>query len=276
MDIPAAFTKTDPRLYNAILVFVRQFYNLNTRWGHRFEESTMEIIDECVELQETVIEQLRPSRDEREPLTEENLLIASTLRLIALLHSIEDVAGYMLPMSNETFIKTMFLQPKVATEELGSDPSLEVSRCATPRADEGVDISLMLQDIVKIAQRLLLRGEPKDWPVVFCVLCLLRLIGDQFSTTVAYIDDVFVGRHELNGVIESLCGLYLLSTKECDPLVEDWDSKTYGELVGTESPLVECFDAMIELWIDEDFVAADYNNEMPTKIDRFMVGWGDY
>jgi hypothetical protein len=251
IEINHLLGKTESRRYDAVLAFVRQFYDINTKWDNCYEPLTMEIINQGIRVQECIMRRLRPSQYTRnpEPLNDENLLIASALRVMALGHRIMDVCGYLPNYSLKRFEETMFLEEETVPESY-VEPSYKISVFHTFAADPGgVDLSCMLQYIVETAQRMMLRQRPEDWPVIFHVLCILKLTSWKLDIDIHYICS-FKGVKNLDETWDSLCRLYLASTRGCDPLVNDWDSGRYETLVGKGDYCVSWFEALSKLWVE--------------------------
>jgi hypothetical protein len=233
---------------------VRQFWEINTHWGNWYEGLTEEFINQAVKIQEDIIHKLRPSRysgrRDLEPLDEEILLIASAFRVMALIQRLEAVWGHFCDGSPEEFKKSMFLKTEKMPDGYYDDPSYEISKHAPAYVDEGVDISSMVQEIVGVVERMLLRQRAEDWPVLFCGLCILKLATRLLPAHIDYVDG-FKDVEIFNDVWDNLCELYLASTRGCDPLVDNWDSKRYKDLVGKEKThLVEYFDELNRLWVE--------------------------
>src|SRR5947208_702715 len=110
-----------------------------------------------------------------------------------------------------------FLQPEVIQDE---HPSVEIWTCspATESAsaclghDGGRQFSSMIEDIVRITQRLHFQRRPKDWLSLFCVLCLLKsILGEiSFHPSVHLFD---CAHDALESVWSMLCQLYHVCTK---------------------------------------------------------------
>ena len=123
--------------------------------------------------------------------------------------------------------------------ETFADPSIKVYRCekafsALKDGDDGSKLSSMVQQIVRITKALILRARPADFPVIFCSLCLLRLIVSELTTTIDYLDLSDAGI-ELKSVWETLCQMFDVSTKGRHPLVDSWNAEEYETLVAYES-----------------------------------------
>ena len=191
-------------------------------------------------------------------MTEKNLLIASTLRLFAISHRVQEVWISLEEDFDGSVAQKMYLEPKVITPP-EEDPFFEVSRGEPVEIDEGHDLSAMLQDIVRIVQDLLLQGGPQDWPVVFCVLGILSLVKSALRPLkplkpLKPFDNYIHGfdrSDEVDEIWEDLCELYLACSRQCDPLVDDWNSAEYEALVGEGSHLLEYFETINADWVNE-------------------------
>ena len=184
-------------------------------------------------------------------LSEEILLIALSLRTLAFAYNYSLVA-INLPLGPR--METCFLQPEMVQDE---NPSLEIWTCspATESAsaclghDGGRQFSSMIEDIVRITQRLHFRRRPKDWPSLFCVLCLLKLILDQINGF-PFLDTFGCAHGALESVWSMLCQLYHVCTKGNHPLTHDWSVEEYTSLVENDTLAIAHFRFLNDMWIE--------------------------
>ena len=248
-----------PEFKNSIVEFLKQFHDLRARWGMHYETFTEDIIQRCAEIQEDII--LSRTLTTQGSLSEDDLVIAMALRALALAHNYPLVTC-SLPFGFATrrVPPDVFQEPEtVQGPEPGGSRSLEIWRCgsvpqmdtAQPEQDGGERLSSMIQDIVRLTQQLLLRRRPKDWPALFCILCLLKLIQTTLSFTVNWVNFFNEASRSLNQVWSILCQLYHVSTKGKHPLTYIWNIEEYASLVHGDTLSIEHFRSLNEMWVDE-------------------------
>jgi hypothetical protein len=190
-------------------------------------------------------------------MTEGNLLIASALRALALGYYISEAEGWFVNKTEEFFIQSMFLEPTTISEF--GNTSVRVSRHDPTKDDlrsaDGAKLSSVMQDIVQTTQSLILCGEASDWPVIFCALCLLKMLHQSVaSSIIPYIKFPPDGGEKYLNVWETLCDMYDVVSGGHNPLVDDWDESEYRMLVGNDTLAVDHFRSLNVLWIESGTV----------------------
>jgi hypothetical protein len=234
-----------------LVAYLKQFHDINSRWGQEFEVHTEEVITECAEIQKDIV---LKNRRIGKPLTEENLLIAMSLRALGLTHRISELTMHLSPESNDEFLKSgRFKKPVVISDS--QDPLLpvvEVCRVRpknVPRDDRNDrKLTILIQQIVKVTYRLIIRGRPSDWPAIVCVLCLLNLTQETIEGLEYIVGFENVG--ELGSVWKMLCDLFDFSTKGHHPLVDSTDASYYESLVGSKNMALEHFLTLNSYWME--------------------------
>lgn len=241
MDILAASS-------GPLIAFLRQFHELGRRWRNQYEQVTEGFIALCASIQENIIQTCcRTNR----PLSEDNLLIALVLRALTTSHIITDPCSYLIPEDAHDFFDGEYLMTPEIVED-NEDFRIEVSRCKLPKPPAEKDtrqLSPMIQQIVGICQRLIVRGRPSDWPSLFCALCLIQLVHSDCEVDLSYIPN-FEGEGKLYTAWETLCDMFEVCTKGRHPLVDDWHPHEYQALVGLRNPVVALFDLLNSAWVD--------------------------
>ncbi len=232
----------------AIVEFLEQFHDINTRWAGNFEPVTEDIITVCAETQADILTTTRPGR---KPLSKAQLLICSALRVLALAYHVSDLDGNLIPSHPDTF-RFQFLKP---TALHGThNPSINVSRAKgkaaiIPSADG--ELSLMIQDIIQTTQRLIFLRRPHDWPIIFCTLCLLKLISSALTPLTPWIDTFDGGVRALEDAWDTLCRLFAYYTEPHHPLDPNFNLNTYTRIVGRSHLLAaEVFENLHGIWTD--------------------------
>jgi len=254
LDIFACWTDARSKHSGALVAFLKKFHNLNNRWVNYYEPLTEALVTRCAEIQEDIIMKFRP---DRKSMTEGNLLIASALRALALGYYISEAEGWFVNKTEEFFIQSMFLEPTTISKF--GNTSVRVSRHDPTKDDfgsaDGAKLSSMMQDIVQTTQSLILCGEASDWPVIFCALCLLKMLHQSItSSIIPYIKFPPDGGEKYLNVWETLCDMYDVASGGHNPLVDDWDESEYKMLVGNDTLAVDHFRSLNILWIESGTV----------------------
>ena len=252
--LSSCLAATQPQSKDSLLDFLKQFHDINSRWGNYYsrgnyyEPATEDLITLCAQIQEDIL-----SRTSRMPanLSEEILLIALSLRTLAFARTFGLISEHL---PEDSCVATFFLQSEMVRDKYRS---LEIWRCG-PAAestsaclgrDGGEQFSSMIEDIVRITQRLHFRRRPKDWPALFCVLCLLKLILTEISD--CPILDTFGYAHDtLESVWSMLCQLYHVCTKGNHPLTHDWSVEEYTPLVENDTLAIAHFRLLNDMWVE--------------------------
>lgn len=268
LDIFAGWKDGRSKHSEALVAFLKQFHNLNTRWGHYYEPVTEALVTLCAEIQEDIVTKIRLGL---KPMSEGNLLIASALRALALGHYIADVECSLTNATEETFIQSMFLEPKSISDE--ENPSIIVSRHDPTKDDigsaDGAKLSLMMYDIVRTTQALILGRKASDWPVIFCVLCLLKMIHQSVTSCFpSYIEFPPDGYDRYLNVWETLCQLYDTCSDYHNPLVDDWDESEYEMLFGNNSLALNHFRSLNALWSESGMI---YHGLVPSRCNLLTI-----
>jgi len=233
----------------AIIAFIQQFHDLNNRWGNWYEPVTEGFITMCAAMQEDILREHRPGR---EPLSEIHLILVSALRVFGLCHNIANVEANLSYMSEEEFLrKEVFVEPEEVS--IDENPSIIIHR-HDPNSDslaetDGTLLKTLVHELVSKTQRLLLRGRPWDLPILFCVICLLKLIHRSISCNMPYVcmPDVYAN---FGYVCKNICRLYDAASKGHNPLVDVWDRDEYAALVGSHTLALEHFEVLNGLWVN--------------------------
>jgi hypothetical protein len=116
-----------------------------------------------------------------------------------------------------------------------------------PRNAEQPFQSLIL-DTVQSAHKVLLRGDPRDWPYVFAALCILSLIQHDLQVTSDFTDALAAPTQGLRSYIGALSTVFLLCVKEHNPLTFEFDIENYALLVDDDAEAVKMFEWISNEW----------------------------
>lgn len=235
----------------ALFAFLEQFQDINSRWINEYELVTEEIINECVSFQTGIVSKILSSGG---VLYEEDLIVAHALRTLALAHAIMDVQANVSYRSVAHFHQhRLFAQPEKL--QTCCEPSIELSRSTkkaamSKKTPDLPRFSSMVQDVVRIAQGMILRGTPSDFPAIFCALCLLRLVESNCGdgNLIPYIAPLDPGR-VLKNVYWTLCQMFDITIKGKHPLSDEWNPNGNTKVDGKSSQENELFQAMNNIWV---------------------------
>jgi hypothetical protein len=241
----------------ALISFLKQFHNLNARWGNYYENITEDLVTLCADIQKDIIMKSRRSGQRLAP---EGLLIAQALRILALSKNLEEIWGHSVYCKKEEFVENIWLDPETVISHEVTNPSVRVSRVSrvcptdnivTREHSDGLLLSKSLQDLVRNTLDLIIRGRPSYWPTIFCVLIVLKLIQSNSSSGMEYFDEIFDGADRLRNVWKILCEMFDLATGGNHPLVNGWARDEYALQIGSKHSSVEHFQILNSIWVDE-------------------------
>jgi len=154
----------------AIITFLEQFYKINTRWFNWYEQSTESSSTGKQTFRGGYTHRACPPRIWNVPQDQGHRRHMGILLGDFIFPGARAAAG-----------------SKICT---GADynPSTDTSKyddtflaCTSTDRKDDSQLSLMIQDIVRITQALILRSNPADVPIIFCTLCILKLISEYWS-----------------------------------------------------------------------------------------------
>lgn len=269
-DLSSYLAATQPQSEDSLLEFLKQFHDINSRWTSYYAPATEDLITLCAQIQEDIL-----SRTSRMPANlSEILLIALSLRTLAFAHNFGLVT---INLPCDPRVERVFPQPEIVQD---ANPSLEIWACgpASESApvclghDGGGQLSSMIEDIVRITQRLHFRRRPKDWPSLFCVLCLLELILFEISSD-HWVDTFDCAHDALESVWSMLCQLYHVCTKGNHPLTHGWSVEEYTSLVGNDTLAIAHFRLLNDMWVEGTSTSFLCATKILKTTDQHCQGW---
>lgn len=244
-----------------LLDFLEQFQDVNSYWGNYHERHTVDLIRRCAVFQTALLSR----RSSSPPDSWDNpVLIALSLRCLVLTHEISMVVSNLSSGAfedNETHIRV--------ERDDEWDPLIEISRSLTAsqasvidlKQDDKESLSSMLEEILQTTQRLMFRRRPEDWPQLICTLFLIKLISDNFNTSLMrWMRSLEQTSQAMKSVFAILCRLYDICSKGLHPLSRDWKREEYAKLVNDDKVLVDCFQWFNNMWL-----------EGMSSVDRFSL-----
>lgn len=213
-----------------MIAWCRKYRTSLTTWDTWYEPRTLLVLNDFIGWQDHKIrEAVRCQR----PLTEEVLLLASALRLLALAHEVGDVWANLGDMSEMEFSNMYNATPKTITGA-GDDPAISLSTVGEPADyDEGVDLSKIMHTIASKVQAMILRRRPSDWPTIIAVLAILKLSEICLGCHLQYFEP-FEHVSYFEDVVNDLCDLFNAIDNR-HPLGDFWNRGHYMSLVGGQS-----------------------------------------
>ena len=224
---------------------------MNSRWQNEYEEFTAEIIKRIALFQASL-----SSRESPEPVdSPDAILIALLLRCLVLTHEIFLVDGCL---PHAAFHSKKNSKTRFVVEQEGTDPAIKVSRLSTMAQAGLVDreqqnresLPLMLEEILQTTQSLMFRRRPKDWPILLCALCLLRLVLMNLNPICPWMRSLVRVGKAMNNVNSVLCRLFEMCSHGYHPFSDDWKCEDYAALVNNDKLLVSCFQWINDMWLD--------------------------
>ena len=235
--------------------FLHQFHSLPNRWGREFEPLTESIISSSAQWQECCFlkSTLMPTYTHSEA-----TVLAASLRCLVISNEIDQVSAHWsiryFRDNDECYLRLADVKRNPMGENSGIQPSVELWRLNdTPKSLHSIPpnrerLPELLQRTIEIAQRILDRNRPQDWPSLFYVLCILSLTRSSIDASLWTTATVRADR-ELKKALRELCRLFHLATGNVQPLSSAFDIEHYAIMVDDNEQAVEHYHRMHQLWI---------------------------
>lgn len=238
--------------------FLQQFHSLSHRWKRQYEPHTEEILRYSAQWQESCF--LKSTLMSTHT-NSEATLVAAALRCLAISNEINQVTIHWstryFEHKDERYVRLADMRRDRVGERAGTSPSVEVWRLGNgARLPDSVPedretLPQMLKRTLQLAQRLLFRGRPQDWPSLFYTLCILLLVHGNidigYSTWTEAMDRPAKATEK---AIRELCRLFHLTTGNMQPLSSDLDLKRYAALVDDNELAVDHYRRLHQMWLD--------------------------
>ena len=246
------------QLDELLYCFLAQFRELTLKWGWElFSGPTLDLVEHCAEYQRDLL--IRMSEKPKDLLSESTIM-AQTLHCFVVAMNL----GYA--SSNGPLLDPMTPQDSgrigicYLDEYCGVVPAVDFWKSTTtiPSASatrtlfqQGESLVLLLKNIIKTAQRMMLRDDPGDWPVLLYVLVLLAIInGYHIWSGVSWVKQMDAVSKALDDALRKLCRLYTFCTNGRHPFACRWDPKEYEVLAGDNQLTVRHFYKLRSLWLE--------------------------
>jgi hypothetical protein len=218
-------------------------------------------------------------------LSTESTAIALALNCFVLLHDIDDAPGhYWGDLEDDDVLMEEArveerpdgkkeLVPLIRVEYKEGGPPRPRQRSSRPGWDPGAPVGKMLQHLAHLTWQILDKRDPKDWPTVLYVLCILQFIRKIDQLPVDWTEPLSAGLDSVRYFTWQLCRLYYISTDGGRPLTFDFEDesdddhssdpreasghkslvgsrKKYEDLAGGSARAIEHYYILFELWMD--------------------------
>ena len=235
--------------------FLQQFHSIPTRWGWEYEPLTEEIIDSSAQWQEKffVASTLMPTHT-----CNEATIVAASLRCLVISNEISHITanwsiGQCLDEKPHYFRLTD-LERHPRGQDLGIRPLVDVWKlasdaCLPDSVPQNREVlPQMLKRTFQMAQRLLYRGRPDDWPALFYVLCILLLVHGNISAAM-WTEAIDEAACETKDALQELCHTFYHITDNMQPLTSELDLKRYAALVDDNELAVDHYRRLHHMWL---------------------------
>ena len=244
-----------PGFQVSLLEFLEQFRNIERRWKGEFENFTTELLTGAAQLQEDILSGMPVIPVD---FAGDATVIALALNCLALTQDISIVSGDCVDgmMDNTSHV---ILQEAHHGDNSEVHPLVEVRKEGTmrkPRARVktglGLDdtVGLMLQHVAQLTHQTLIRQDPRDWPTVLYVLCILCIVVYNVRDDIDWMLSLSGATKSLKLLISDLCRLYYICTQGGQPLTHHWDREAYETRVGDNQIAIRYCSKLNEMWLD--------------------------
>ena len=187
--------KTLEKAKSALMKFLDQFEQVESRWPHRYEDGTEDLLSLYAQYQKDLLIRRSPisAKDFGEVIIVAQLLRALLLPSDLFDAEIDDTALRFLDGSD-----TCEIRPECKNEDGEIDSSITVRRYFEPRnshtrsskTGEPLGVAVLLRRAIADIQRLMLRSRSQDFPGFIYSLCLLELIAAVFRSRTEFMEHI--------------------------------------------------------------------------------------
>lgn len=263
--------------------FLLQFASIPQRWGWEYEPLTEDILKSSAQWQESYLfkSTMMPTHTYGEA-----TVVAASLRCLVISQQISRVwahwSGSDFQSEDERYSRLADLKRNPRGKDTGIGPSIDAWRLGkSEQLPDSVPhdremLPQMLQGTFQMAQRLLYRRRPQDWPPLFYVLCILTVVQGNINSEF-WTNATHVAAKETKKTLRRLCHLFHRFTDNMQPLNSDLDLERYAALADDNELAVEHYRRMHQMWLDnkdgdeveED--AADFWKNLDSFVHGMMV-----
>ena len=235
--------------------FLQQFHSIHNRWGWEYEPLTEEIIDSSAQWQEKsfLTSTLMPTHTYNEA-----TIVAASLRCLVISNEISHItSNWSIGQCEDEkphYFRLTEVERYPRGQNLGIRPLVDVWKLASDaRLPDSIPqnrevLPQMLKGTFQMAQRLLYRGRPHDWPALFYVLCILSLVHGNLSAPM-WTEAIDEATSKTKEVLQELCHTFYHVTNNMQPLTSELDLKRYAALVDDNELAVNHYTRMHHMWL---------------------------
>ena len=230
--------------------FLAQFEDMESQWPRHFEPYTVELIKRCAMFQAALLARRKSSLED---LPDEDIPIALSLRCLVLTHEIMEVGG-TLPacIRDEDEERTDFKKYH------DKDPLIDVIRVFSrepgcsgrAQVDSEEHIPSLLENLVQTIQRLIMRQDPRQWPLILCTLFIFEQISNNYVTHPDPMSLLEPSSKALSSTLSALCHWFHVCSQTLQPLTDKWEREAFSELVDDDPLLLEMFQWLNDGWLE--------------------------
>ena len=201
--------------------FLQQFYSIHQHWGYEYERLTVDILKSSAHWQESYFLQstLMPTHTHGEA-----TVVAASLRCLVISQPIFQISFNWsrseFRSEDERYSRLADLDRSPGGHNTGILPLIDAWRLGTSEQlpdsvpQDRETLPQMLQGTFQMAQRLLYRGRPQDWPALFYVLCILSLVQGNLDAQF-WTDATIRAAKETKKTLRRLCYLSIVLRVIC-------------------------------------------------------------
>lgn len=233
--------------------FIDQFEEVKTRWRNKYEEGTFLLIASAARYQkELLAPYTRVSADKQDEAT----LIATLLRCLVMADDIFAVDMYWSTLIILKKSEVRELRSEANTDYWGLESSVTVQpiprssrrsiQAQVRKYPQGLPTTL--KRAIAVVQQVMFKRRPQDLPYLIYSLVLLDLIVLALQPWAKFMVPVAEAGDDVQGILKTLCDLYLFCSDNMHPLSEGFDISKYEALVDSDTIAVEHFQALNQRW----------------------------
>ncbi|KAF2503354.1 hypothetical protein BU16DRAFT_521938, partial [Lophium mytilinum] len=280
VDLPrCAELYGSPDLRHAVFAFLGQFKDLSKRWSGLYEEVIVKAIGFFAKYQEQRLSQI----SETPSPIDNSMLITLALRCLLTSQEFANITYCWpprLPGIDDDNFHGCISEAYKDTRGGGYSPRVEVWRLPKdtelPESTKEPCHSVLI-NTVRLAHKTLLRKDPRDWPFVFCTLCILSLVQHDLEIAGDYTDALASASQDFRQYLLALSATFLLCVKDNHPFNKAFDIEKYSLLVDDEEEAINTYEWLHAMWIEysqEEYDdSSEYVDVFCAKLDEFSGGF---
>ena len=187
--------------------------------------------------------------------SDKSVLIALSLRCLVLTHELAEVSASSpgrLFENNETHYRAKRIYEQSPQIEISRSPSASQTVLIDSNDKAPDTLPSILEGILQTTQRLMFRRSPENWPILLYTLCLMRLIGQDFSFSVieSWMRSLKPASQAIEKAFSILCRLFRICAKDFNPFSDDWKHEDYAVVAKGHGISVNYARRLHEMWLE--------------------------